>query len=135
MAYVDKINVNGTNYDLGKPLYYHPITLYQKIGGDYVYNVALTLAIINNSSTPFTSVSQIINEVRSWGLTTVKLNLSGGVYANSKTVICAMWEITQNDENILGVNTDGTMTTGSTNTIHVSDLNIDNVSDGVNQLN
>ena len=66
MAYLDKINVSGTNYDLGKPIYYHGIRAYHTTKKNYV-----SLVVLNTSSTLIDSVAKL----KQWAE-----NITGDVY-------------------------------------------------------
>ena len=95
MAYVDKVNVNGTNYDLGKPLYYHPITIFRRNQPDGA-NMTLTFSIINNSPTPLNTMSAILAEIRSWGLNVASINCNGQVTnpeSNNRQFNVGWWSV------------------------------------------
>ena len=51
MSYLDKANVSGTTYDLGKPIYYHPIY----VSKDGVFR--FQCVILDNNATAYTSTT------------------------------------------------------------------------------
>lgn len=84
MSYLDKANVSGTVYDLGKPLYFHGIDLYHSVTKN-----AVTVSIINTDGTQITTISQF----KSWaeGISgTVTVPCNGCDYINGEFKHCYM---------------------------------------------
>lgn len=78
MSYLDKINVNGTNYDIGKPLYCHGVTL----DGTGYQNQVLCFSLITNKDTSYDveSFKQLIKDLAALNSNGVLLNADGNIY-------------------------------------------------------
>lgn len=97
MAYVDKINVQGTDYDIRdkriagtedvnvKPVYYHPISIISTDNSE-APNYCLSFIILNNSATAFTLATflQFIKDLASNNAGVARMNCSG-FYSNGLT--------------------------------------------------
>ena len=84
MAYLDKVNVSGQEYGLGKPIYYHPIYLIGKIGGVLCARIQFT--ILDNQATAYTDDS-IITKIKSLLSQGAFINANGW-YLSSSTYYC-----------------------------------------------
>ena len=117
--------IEGGTVSNAKPIYYHPIVFY-KSG-----TLFLSAIILNNSPTAITSWSEFVALVRSWGLTTARINLSGGYNNVGSALIAVSFDITASSITLNGMAGDGTFPS-----ITITDQFDDAILfDGVNKIN
>ena len=114
-----------------KPIYYHPIVVEFNNGERNVGR--LTLLLFNNVSTAYTSITDVFDNIRSWGLTNARIMCSGGCYdvAHSEVVIASVIDITVGDAVLYGITIAGAKSSGFS--LNPEDVNF--FADAVNKVN
>ena len=133
--------VEGGTLDNAKPLYYHPLALFCRGTGDET-PFALSFTILNNSPTPFTTltfiqwVKDLLDSIIESGGGHVNLNTDGG-YGN--IVSCAYIYVGKAGDEYqcipVGFDKNGDYAEGTPTSIDELFDGIDGFTDGVNKIN
>ena len=127
--------VEGGTLENAKPIYYHPVAIYGVSEQDYA-GLSLSLVILNNSATPFDSLSQLITWARTNGITYL-CPASGSAYSGTKRMVVSWIDIAEEYITLRGhyVDDDNSEYLRS---IYVADTNFSVISvadTGVNKIN
>ncbi len=118
------LTLDGNAVGGGKQLYQHNISLQKYASGEYCW---LTLKIINDSNSQFTTIPQILNFLDSIGINQVNTKfyeISGSFTSNSRQIVYNAWGCVKNgnDFYVSGIKqTDGSANWGGFNSFDLID--------------
>ena len=115
-----------------KPLYFHPVVITDTANDDVI-----SFTILNNDSTPFTTLAQFINYVMAWG-DGAQLICNGGNLrtlnsGSSFTPSCV--EVKENELYFVGMDNGGVYHSSTQYGIKLNTTNFTAISDKVNKIN
>lgn len=110
-------------------LYFHPIILQ---GSNANFDTRLSLIIINKKKEAYENFSDLLTDIRSWGLSPARINLSGSIVdkTSSETIIASVMDVGANNIIVYGVTTGGDFNDGEA----ISASDITTFLDGVNEI-
>lgn len=116
--------IAGGNVDNAKPIYYHPIVITNNS------NIAISLTIVNNSSTPLTTIADILAEARSWGVPVARINVSGSFIYNTELCVAHVIDVASNYATMFGFSI-----TNAMREVQIEDFTGLLIFDAVNKIN